>query len=108
MGFLAHKSRKLLKYAEAWAKDLEYTNIRTHCDLRWGNGNVYSKNGFNLIFESKHTPHYFVKLDRLRNMSLRKTKEERLLNISEWELRISQGYNIIFDCGHTTWEKFIK
>lgn len=99
---------KLLKYAEEWAKDKKYINIRTHCDLRWGIGNVYAKNGFNLIFESKHTPHYFIKLDRFRNMSLRKTKEEKLTKLSEWELRIAQGYNLIFDCGHTTWEKIIK
>ena len=99
---------RLLKYAEAWAKNSGYLGIRTHCDLRWGTGNVYAKTGFNLIFESKSTPHYIVRLNRIRNMSLRKTKEERLLNISEINLRISQGYNVIFDCGHTTWEKPIK
>jgi hypothetical protein len=36
-------------------------------------------------------------------MSLRKTPEERLTGKSEVELRVEQGYNRIWDCGHRTY-----
>ena len=95
---------KLLKHIKQYAISEKYTHIRSYCDLRWGTGRVYSINGFSLIRESKYTPHYFKKETRYRNMTLRKTVEERKLNKTEKELRLAQGYRIIYDCGHQTWD----
>ena len=80
--------------------------LRTHNDLRWGkyNDNVYDKLGFTKINESKYTPHYILNGNRYRNQGLRKTKEERLTGLTEYELRKRQGYTRIWDCGHQTWE----
>lgn len=95
---------RLLRVAIQWAKKEGYRKIRTHCDLRWGTGNVYAQTGFVKVYESKSTPHYLMRLRRYNSQSLRKTKEERLTGKTEKMLRFEQGYSIIYDCGHSTWE----
>jgi hypothetical protein len=95
---------KIFKHCILYAKENKYLIIRSYCDMRWGIGNVYKKLNFVLKKETKYTPHYIKGLKRYRNQSLRKTLEERKLNITEKELRKSQGYNIIYDCGHQTWD----
>jgi len=35
---------------------------------------------------------------------MHQTPEERKTGKTEKELRISQGYSIIYDCGHQTWD----
>ena len=95
---------KLFKSVVNYAQLKGYDSIRSYCDLRWGTGNSYSKLGFKLICETKYTPHYIKGMKRFRNQSLRKTAEERKLNITEVELRKSQGFHRIFDCGHQTWD----
>ena len=97
----------MLKQAIIWAKSQGYKIIRTHCDLRWGTGEVYKKNNFKLMYETKFTPHYFKRLNRYRNMTLKKTFQERQSGLTELELRIKQGFNVIYDCGHSTWELYI-
>lgn len=64
---------------------------------------VYETLGFTLHAYTKHTPHYFRRGVRYRNMSLRKTVQERLTGKSEVELRLSQGFHGIWDCGHRTY-----
>ena len=99
---------KILKVATQWAKNNGYAKIKTHCDLRWGTGNVYAQTGFRKVSETKWTPHYVKRLIRHRNQSLRKTKEERATGKTEKVLRFEQGYSIIYDCGHSAWEKDIE
>jgi hypothetical protein len=95
---------KLLKAAKSWAVGCGYTKIKSHCDLRWGTGGVYSKNGFEKVSETKATPHYVKGLQRYRNQSLRKTESERLSPKTEKVLRFEQGFSLIYDCGHSAWE----
>jgi hypothetical protein len=64
---------------------------------------VYEVLGFELLTMTKYTPHYCINGDRYRNMSLRKTPEERLTGKTELELRLEQGYDRIWDCGHRTY-----
>lgn len=40
---------------------------------------------------------------RYRNFSLRKNEEEQKLDKTEFELRIGQGYDRIWDVGHRTY-----
>jgi hypothetical protein len=96
---------KLFAACKSWAVDNGYTVIRSYCDLRWGTGNLYKVLGFNIVNETSYSPHYVNKKDnRVRNITLRKTPEERLTGKTEWELRQAQGYLRIYDCGHQTWD----
>jgi very-short-patch-repair endonuclease len=97
---------KLFKRVKIYAEANGYSIIKSYCDMRYANifNPVYELLGFSLKALTKYTPHYFKGLERYRNMSLRKTKEERLLNKTEVELRVAQGYNRIWDCGHRTYE----
>jgi hypothetical protein len=96
---------RLFKKVLEFARSSEYNNIKSYCDMRYANifNPVYEILGFKLLTKTKYTPHYFIKGIRYRNMSLRKTPEERLTGKSELELRIEQGYNRIWDCGHRTY-----
>lgn len=96
---------KLFKKVLEFAEIDNYTNIKSYCDMRYANifKPVYEILGFDLLTETKYTPHYFIKGNRFRNMTLRKTPEERLTGKTELELRLEQGYNRIWDCGHRTY-----
>lgn len=96
---------KLLKQSVNYAINMDYDNIKSYCDMRYANifNPVYEIIGFNLLSYTKYTPHYFKGGIRYRNMSLRKNDSEKLLNKTELELRLSQGYNRIWDCGHRTY-----
>lgn len=96
---------RLFKQAVIWAKKENYSCIKSYCDMRWANPfkPVYETLGFELLSETKYTPHYFKGQKRYRNQTLRKTAEERLTGKTEWELRREQGYDRIWDCGHRTY-----
>lgn len=40
---------KILKVVEKWAKEKEFVGILTYADGRFGSGNLYEKNGFDLL-----------------------------------------------------------
>ena len=96
---------KLFKAVSTFCIENGYKVIKSYCDMRYANifNVVYDKMGFDLISYSKYTPHYFMSGNRYRNISLRKTKEEQVMNKTEWELRKEQGYDRIWDCGHRTY-----
>jgi G:T-mismatch repair DNA endonuclease (very short patch repair protein) len=101
---------KMFKLFMAEATNLGAQEIRSYCDMRYGNYSnaVYTKLGFVLAYETKTTPHYVRHQKRYRNYSLRKTPEERETGKTEYELRLRQGYHRIWDCGHRTYIKEIK
>ena len=96
---------KLFKVVVEYCRQNGYSFIKSYCDRRYANIHkpVYEQVGFILRGETKYTPHYFRKGIRYRNVSLRKTPEERLTGLTEWELRMAQGYDRIWDCGHRTY-----
>jgi very-short-patch-repair endonuclease len=96
---------KLFKVVIEYCSQNGYKFIKSYCDMRYANIHkpVYEQVGFILRGGTKYTPHYFRKGIRYRNVSLRKTPEERLTGLTEWELRKSQGYDRIWDCGHRTY-----
>lgn len=81
--------------------------IKSYCDLRYASykNTVYTVLGFDLYDETIGSPHYLGNnyTCRIRNQSLRKTKDERKLGKTEWELRKEQGYDRIWDCGHRSY-----
>jgi hypothetical protein len=93
---------KIFKLGLQYAKDNGYDLIKSYCDLRWGTGNLYKKLGFELISETKYTPHYTDGIKRWRNQTLATNK--RLEQISETNKAFSKGLWKIYDCGHQTWE----
>lgn len=87
---------KLLNY---FKQHYEWKEIYTYADLRFSDGNLYNKIGFN--FESQTLPNYFYVNDftkRIHRFTLRKTPAEPI-DIPEWKLRLNQGYYRIWDCG---------
>lgn len=94
---------KLLKNSVLFLDDYDF--IKSYCDVRWAHVSrpVYEVLGFSLIGRTKYTPHYTKRQKRFRNQSLRKTKKERETGLTEWQLRKSQGYDRIWDCGHLTY-----
>jgi len=60
---------KLLKQAIKWAKENNFDNMLSYCDLRFGTGNVYLKSGFNLVGETEINYWYtdgVVRYDRFK------------------------------------------
>lgn len=87
---------KLLAY---FKKNYDWEEIYTYADLRFSDGNLYTKIGFK--FESQSRPNYFYVNDfikRIHRFNLRKTQFEPI-DIPEWKLRLNQGYYRIWDCG---------
>ncbi len=77
----------------------KWKEIFTYADLRWSNGNMYHKLGF--ITDNKIRLNYWYVKDfnRIHRFNLRKRKDEPK-NVSEFVLRLKEGYNIIWDCGN--------
>ncbi len=95
---------KLFKRLKDYAKENGFTHIKSYCDTRYSNiVPVYEKIGFKLLTLTKWTPHYTRGGCRFRNQGLRKTPEERLTGLTEWELRKAEGYDRIYDTGHKTY-----
>lgn len=101
---------RLFKYAIRRLSS-EFTYVKSYCDRRWSvnpGGTVYDSLGFILVAETKYTPHYTKRQKRYRNQSLRKSKKEQATGLTEWEIRQSQGYDRVWDCGHLTYMYKIK
>lgn len=92
---------KLLKYFE---RNYEWNQILSYADRRWSDGNLYEKLGFAFDGYTKPSYWYFNKQKRIHRFALRKTKDDPK-DQTEWEIRKSQGWNRIWDCGNL---KFIK
>jgi len=94
---------KLLKYFE---RSYSCSGIFSYADCRWSNGNVYDKMGFTFIARTKPNYWYIRNQRRLHRFIFRKKSEEPK-NITEWQIRQSQGWNRIWDCGNLKYEKII-
>jgi len=101
IGGFSRLFKQVVKYCEI----NNYRFIKSYCDMRYGNifNPVYEVMGFKLTGFTKYTPHYIKGGVRYRNFSLRKTPEERKTGKTEFELRLAQGYDRIWDCGHRTY-----
>jgi len=75
-------------------------SIISYADRRYSNGNVYSRNGFNLIGVNKPSYYYVDKnfLSRYNRMRFQK-KYIGAYECTEYEKARELGYEKIFDCG---------
>jgi len=104
-------SSRLLSALMKWGQDNGYSKIVSWSDNRWSEGRVYEALGFELEDESGPDYSYVragVKDRRFAKQSLKKTSEERNGSQTERELRMSQGYFRIWDCGKKRWAMHIK
>lgn len=74
-------------------------NVFSYADRRWSDGNLYEKIGFSLEHITRPNYWYIVNKKRLRRFVLRKNESDDP-NLTEWENRIQQGYDRIWDCGN--------
>jgi very-short-patch-repair endonuclease len=98
---------KLLKHFE---RNYSPSKIKTYADLRWSNGNLYEKLGFEHTHNSP--PNYFYIINGLRESRIKyqKHKLETKLDIfdpllSEYENMKANGYDRIWDCGNMVFVK---
>ena len=87
---------KLLK----WFREQYDGNIVSYADRRYSNGNVYLKNGFDLVRVNSPSYYYIDKncLKRYNRMKFQK-KLIGAYDCTEYEKARELGYNKIFDCG---------
>jgi len=84
--------------------------LQTWCDNRLGNGKVYQSSGFQKIRVSKPGYWYLRNNGLEHRMKFQRHKLARLFdidtaNMSEWIIMQSQGYDRVWDAGHTLWCK---
>ena len=90
---------KLLK---RFINDIKPKEVISYCDLRWSDGNLYEKLGFNLDHISKPNYFYVVGNNRKNRFNFRKDKlikEGFDPNKSEHEIMLERGIYRIYDCG---------
>jgi hypothetical protein len=104
---------KLFSY---FIKKYQPENIITYSDRRFSEGNVYSKNGFDFLYDSE--PNYFYFKNKKNNSFLLESRlkyqkhklKNKLINfdesLSEWENMRNNDYDRIWDCGNKVflWE----
>lgn len=78
------------------------SSVISYSDLRWNNGKVYEKLGFTKVGETTPGYWYVRGIDRIHRFKLRKTESDPAEK-TEHDIRHDQGYNIIWDCGHSKW-----
>lgn len=94
---------KLLAFFE---RECKPDNLTTYADRRWSHGELYERLGFEFKFDTVPNYWYFRpnEFKRYHRYALRKTNKDDH-SLTEWENRINQGWNRIWDCGS---KKFIK
>ena len=83
-----------------FVKDNEPDLITSYCDLRWGTGEVYRTNGFEL--DGVTPPDYWYATKRGVRVS-RYSVQHRPEGVSEREWVESQGYSKVLGVGHQRW-----
>lgn len=93
------------KLFQTFIKEYQPEKVISYADNRWSNGDLYKNLGFRKI--SDGTPNYWYFLPnsnlRIHRFTLRKTKDDDQ-SLTEYENRLNQGYNRIWDSGSSKWE----
>lgn len=104
---VAGGASKLLKH---FIKTHHPSKIISYSDKRWGGGDLYRIMGF--THDSDTPPNYFYikygKSDRLHRYGFTKHNLSKKLdkfdkNLTEWQNMQLNGYDRIWDCGHSKW-----
>jgi len=87
---------KLLTF---FKRNYKWSEIFSYCDLRWSEGNLYYKLGFNLVKTTKPNYWYVKGMKRIHRFNLRKKRSDPK-DVPEWILRHNEGYYRLWDCGN--------
>lgn len=92
---------KLLKHFQ---KSFKWVNIVSYADLRWSQGNVYFKNGFQEEGRSFPSYFYFNTKEKVRKTRFKFRKSELVKqgfdpNKTERQIMKERGFLRIYDCG---------
>lgn len=87
------------KLFKAFIKQFDPEHVVTFSDLRWNNGDVYNSLGFKFVSYSSINYWYIDGTKRKHRYALRKHSGEDSSK-TEFEIRDSQGWNRIWDCGN--------
>lgn len=80
--------------------------IISYSDMRYFNGSLYNKLGFELVNQTKPNYFYVINHNRENRFKYRKdvlVKEGFDKSLTEKEIMKSRGYNRIWDCGNKKW-----
>ena len=100
-------------FSKMWAyfcKEYEWSSIITYADKRWSDGNLYIKNGWKHLHDSKPNYWYCKGSKRYHRYNFRKqVLKDKFPNIyddnlSEYEIMSEAGYFRIWDCGNMVFE----
>lgn len=94
-------AQKLFKH---FLSEHDPDQVVSFSDNRWSMGNIYKSLGFERQHSGTPNYWYFRPNDNklYHRYSLRKNSQDQQ-NLTEWENRVTQGWNRIWDCGHTKW-----
>lgn len=92
------------KLFSAMVSALDIDEIISFADRRWSIGAVYSKNGFEYLYETAPSYSYVVNDKRINKRKFRKNLLEKKLekfdkNLSELDNTLENGIYRIYDCG---------
>lgn len=99
---------KLLNH---FVKNHKPTSIISYADRRWSKGNLYEQLGFNFSGNTYPNYYYFHRSNSSKLFSRQQFQKHKLQdkleyfdsNLIEWENMIKNGYDRIWDCGHSKW-----
>lgn len=81
-------------------------SVISYANLRYGEGDLYKKLGFNFKHQSRPNFHYFKKLkieSRIKYQKHKLIKQGYNPDLSGYEIMLSRGYKRIWDCGNNVW-----
>ncbi len=89
--------------------NLNIREITTYADLRFSNGNLYDKLGFNYKYNSDPNYFYIVNKERKNRFTFRKGVLKSKLKLfdpelTEYQNMLNNGHDRIWDCGHRVYE----
>lgn len=96
---------KLLSYFE---KKYNPKKLLTYADRRWFVGTLYERLGFNYIANTTINYFYVKGTKRYNRFTFRKNMLVRDgfdINKTERQIMLERGYNRVYDCGCSRWEK---
>jgi len=90
-----------------FVKDVSPIEVISYADLRWGEGKVYESIGFERLKDTVSN-YWYIKnnaypLKRWHRFGLRKNETDDP-TLTEWENRIKQGWDRIWDCGSSKYK----
>ena len=87
------------KLLEHFKRNYKWKEIFSYADRRWSSGDLYYKLGFQTDSILRLNYWYCKGLKRIHRFALRKKPNEPK-DITEKNLRITEGYTIVWDCGN--------